>query len=144
MSITLDKAIRDDKNRESVRRLGEFIYSYITHMRLNGYYSHKDFIDAIRYWAGEEVSLNNTIVKPQELPSKLQEAYRIAVSKEDLSGVDVDILLGIGLKVFSPVIVPVRTVAKFIRWQCVNIDGSIDGEALDEMMKLLKSKTTIV
>jgi hypothetical protein len=65
------------------------------------------------------------------LASEFEIAWQLARSEADLAnwvGYD-DVLFGYGLSNFEPVEVPIQAVARMLRWQCINLDGSIDPEA---------------
>lgn len=50
----------------------------------------------------------------------------------DLSNVNYDALIGFGCADFVPVHVPIRAVARCIRWQCCCFDGSWDDRQWNE------------
>ena len=63
---------------------------------------------------------------------QFQRAYAIAMGGADLSNADIDSLCGFGLRSFQPVCVFIEDVAACIRWQCLQFNGGIDNEALNE------------
>lgn len=62
----------------------------------------------------------------------------------DLSGVDDSILFGCACSDFQPVTVPIRMVAKLLRWQCQCMDGSWDWREYNEnMVPILKKRVEL-
>ena len=57
---------------------------------------------------------------------QFQEATRIAHGGEDLDNVDMSVLDGYGLPGFGPVVAPLRSIARCIRWQTMCFNGSVD------------------
>ena len=78
------------------------------------------------------------------LKKEFSRALDLARSSEDLSKVEFDILDGVGLSNFKPVITTIDIVATFLRWQCQNLDGSWDSEELNNCWTHLRRKVTIV
>lgn len=64
---------------------------------------------------------------------QLSAAMTIAKAEGSLLNEDLAIFEGYGLPSFKAITCTVRQVAALIRWQCVNIDGGIDGLALQEL-----------
>ena len=66
---------------------------------------------------------------------QLQRAVAIAESDTDLSNErkQIDIFDGYGLEGFKPVHVTIKQVADLVRWQCVQFNGCIDADALNEL-----------
>lgn len=75
---------------------------------------------------------------------QFSQALQIAQSKEDLSLVDDLILDGCGLPGFQPVTVTLKAAARFIRWQCICLNGQVDSEALNEMRAISRRKWIVV
>ena len=59
------------------------------------------------------------------------EALAIAQSKADLTKEDIDIFAGFGLKVFMPVTVTLRQVARLMRWQAGQFNGEWNAAELN-------------
>ena len=76
--------------------------------------------------------------------AEFQKAFEIAVSDQDPSAVEDDILHGCALPDFDPVTCTVECVAKMIRWQCIQLDGSVDENELDSLRNLFRRKVTVV
>jgi hypothetical protein len=67
-------------------------------------------------------------------------AVALATSEVDLSHADDTALHGCGLPGFKPATCTLAAAARFIRWHCVNLNGSVDGEALNEMRELSRKR----
>jgi len=65
----------------------------------------------------------------------LDSALAIARSDRALDLDDLALFDGFGLPDFRPVTCTIDALAALVRWQCVRFDGSIDGEALDEIAR---------
>ena len=63
----------------------------------------------------------------------LDTALAIARSDRPLNVADLALFDGLGLPDFRPVTCTVEALAMLIRWQCFCLDGSVDGEALQEI-----------
>ena len=50
-----------------------------------------------------------------------------------IQGLNIDILMGFGLRNFQPVAVSLATVAECLRWQCLTFAGTWDDAAMDEV-----------
>lgn len=68
----------------------------------------------------------------------------LAFSKEDLSGVDTEVLHGCALKEFKPCVAPIRACAKMIRECCLLFSGDIDSLELDNMRHIFQKKVQII
>ena len=76
---------------------------------------------------------------------QLTSAMQIARSGRDLTQYDDSILDGIGLSSFeSPVYVCIEAVARFLRWQCIYLNGGIDSEMLNECSALLRKRAMVL
>lgn len=75
---------------------------------------------------------------------QLEAAVAIARSAADLLGEDIDVFHGYGLHGFKPVTCTLRQVAALIRWQCVYLNGNLDGAALDELADLGKTRFIVL
>ena len=65
--------------------------------------------------------------------SDLDRALAIARSDRPLDVADLSLFDGFGLPDFRPVTCTLEALAMLIRWQCFRLDGSVDGEALQEI-----------
>ena len=74
----------------------------------------------------------------------LETALAIARSDAPLNIADLSLFDGFGLPGFCPVTCTVEALAMLIRWQCVCFDGSIDGEALQEIATLGRHRFTVL
>jgi len=69
------------------------------------------------------------------------EAVRIAqADRIDLSGVDDSLLHGCGLPDFKPVYCTVEQVAKLVRWNCMQLNGELDAEELNNVAHIARRK----
>ena len=75
---------------------------------------------------------------------QISEAMKIAKSGADLSAVDDSVLFGCGTANFVPVIVDMRCVAKFLRWQCICLNGEVDNAELANLGWVLKNRIRVV
>lgn len=75
---------------------------------------------------------------------QLNTALEIAKSDADLSIHDDSILHGCGLPNFSPVIVTTHQLARFLRWQCVQLNGGIDAHELNNIAAIGRRKFTVL
>ena len=74
----------------------------------------------------------------------LDTALALARSKADLPTEQIDLFDGFGLRDFRPITCTVEALAALVRWQCVNLDGSIDGEALQEIATAGRHRFTVL
>ena len=74
----------------------------------------------------------------------LDMALAIARSDTALNVADLSLFDGFGLPGFRPVTCTVEALAMLIRWQCVCFDGSIDGEALQEIATCARHRFTVL
>ena len=75
---------------------------------------------------------------------QLEKAVQLALSKADLDIADLSIFDGFGLPDFRPVTVTTRALAMLIRWQCVQMNGQISAEALDEIATLGRTRFNVI
>jgi len=75
---------------------------------------------------------------------QLEKAAQLSLSKADLDVADLSIFDGFGLAGFKPVTVTTRALAMLIRWQCVQFNGQINSEALDEIATLGRTRFSVV
>ena len=61
----------------------------------------------------------------------------------DMNAVDDSVLHGLALGAFKRVTATIEVCAVFIRWHCIQLNGVIDSEALNEMATLMRRKVTI-
>lgn len=71
---------------------------------------------------------------------QFDQAVDLARSNADLSGASTGILAGCALPGFQPVTITLEAAAQFIRWHCICLDGSVDGEALNDMRHISRRK----
>lgn len=76
--------------------------------------------------------------------AEITQALQIAKSNEDLQNVDDTVLNGCALPNFKPVIVTLRTVARFLRWQVICLNGEVDTKELNNLSWILKNRVQIV
>jgi hypothetical protein len=74
----------------------------------------------------------------------IDSALAIARSDAALNIEDLSLFDGFALPGFRPVTCTVEALAMLIRWQCVCFDGSIDGEALQEIATLGRHRFTVL
>lgn len=69
--------------------------------------------------------------------AELSQALEIAQNNEDLSGEtdQLDIFNGFALSNFKQITVSIHQLAALVRWQCVQMNNSIDTDALDEISR---------
>jgi len=75
---------------------------------------------------------------------EFRQAMEIAKSGKDLTNVDDSNLFGFGLRDFKPVATSLDAVAKTIRWQSFRFDGSVDMEAVNEILTFGRKNFMIV
>lgn len=84
-------------------------------------------------------------IKQLNAATKLAQDNTVRFINDDGSHVeDISIFEGYGLHSFKPVIATIRQLAALIRWQCIAFDGTMQGEALQEIAANGKRKFTIV
>ena len=71
---------------------------------------------------------------------QFDKAVKMAQSGRFDKNVDDTILDGCGLPGFKPVTVTIDVAAKFIAWQCVCFNGSIDSDALNECREISRKR----
>jgi hypothetical protein len=74
---------------------------------------------------------------------QFDKAVALARSQADLSQVDDTALDGCALPHFKPATVTLEAAAKFIRWQCLCLNGQMDGEALNEIREISRKRWLI-
>lgn len=67
-------------------------------------------------------------------------AVQMIRDRKDLSNVDDTIMDGCGLPGFKPVTITLEMAAKFIAWQCVQLNGQFDAKALDECREISRKR----
>lgn len=76
---------------------------------------------------------------------EFQEVYNLAVdSSVDLHQADMSMLDGFGTAGFQPVVVSREAAARMIRYQCVQLNGQIDADKLQECQYAFRHKVSIV
>ena len=75
---------------------------------------------------------------------QLETAVRLALSRTDLELADLAMFDGFGLPDFRPVTVTTRALAMLIRWQCVQLNGQLNAESLDEIATLGRRRFAVV
>ena len=76
--------------------------------------------------------------------SQLEKAVQLALSDTDLDVADLAIFDGFGLRGFEPVTVTTRALAMLVRWQCIQFNGHIDPENLNEIATLGRKRFNVV
>ena len=74
----------------------------------------------------------------------LDAALSIARSAVPLNVADLSLFDGFALPEFRPVTCTVEALAMLVRWQCVCFDGSIDGNALQEIAACGRHRFTVL
>jgi hypothetical protein len=77
----------------------------------------------------------------QELSDALFLAWDMS---EDLSDADYAPLYGYGLTPFKTAYVTIRAAARMIRWQCIQMNGGLDGQEFDNLAKIFRRKVQII
>jgi hypothetical protein len=76
---------------------------------------------------------------------QLSAAFAMANSNDFRSNpADLAIFDGFGLKSFQPIVATTAALAVLIRWQCMQLCGDFDLDALNEIRVCLRRKLTIV
>jgi hypothetical protein len=65
-------------------------------------------------------------------------ALDLAKSNVDLISIDLKLFNGYGCKDFKPVNCSVEAVASLMRWQCFQLDGTIDTEEFNDFCEYAK------
>lgn len=73
--------------------------------------------------------------------AELAQARELAQSDADLP--DCVVLHGLYLRNFKPVTTTIPVVAALLRWQCVMLNGQLDGEEYAEFASVCKRKVVI-
>jgi len=76
--------------------------------------------------------------------TELDNALALARSDAPLNLDDISIFDGFGLPDFRPIVCTVEALAILVRWQCIQFDGSVDAEALDEIATCGRRRFTVV
>ena len=71
-------------------------------------------------------------------------ALAIARSDAPLNLADLALFDGFALPGFRPVTCTIEALAMLVRWHCVCLDGSIDGEALQELAECGRRRFTVL
>lgn len=75
---------------------------------------------------------------------QFSDALVLAKSKMEFDLVDDSSLHGCGLPGFKPVVVTLEMVAKLLRWQCLQLNGQWDSEALQDCREISKKRFLVV
>jgi hypothetical protein len=75
--------------------------------------------------------------------AEFQRAFLIAESDKELND-DMDVFIGCALRGFEIVYITVESVARLIRWQCRQFDGTWDQEELQSIVSIARNKFTLV
>lgn len=76
--------------------------------------------------------------------SEIQQATTMALSSAKLPSCQHDTTLwGLSMRNFQPVITTLEVVAGFIRYHCINLDGTLDSTALQELTHPLQKRVKI-
>lgn len=76
--------------------------------------------------------------------AQFKQAFSLADSDVDLTGVDDSHLFGYGLRDFKPVFTTIEAVAKIIRWQAHYLNGKWDQNELNEIARLGRKRFLIL
>lgn len=76
--------------------------------------------------------------------AQFKQACSLAFSAANLPPDTLEIFDGFGLRNFRPVFVSLNQVASLIRWQCSQLNGGIDSEALGEVLAFGRKRFQIV
>lgn len=76
--------------------------------------------------------------------AEFREALEIARSERDLSDVNISLFDGFGMPDFKQVCCSTTDVAKLIRYQALNFDGSMDYDALADIKRIGRRKFSII
>ncbi len=71
---------------------------------------------------------------------QFDKAVALATSSEDLSNHDDSVLYGCALADFVPATVTLQAAARFIRWQAVNLNGTVDSESLNDLRAISRKR----
>ena len=74
----------------------------------------------------------------------LQAALTLARSDAPLNIEDLSLFDGFALPDFAPVVCTLEALAMLVRWQCICFDGSVDGEALQELATVGRRRFTVL
>ncbi len=75
---------------------------------------------------------------------ELSKAMELAQSDEEIGLLDTDIFHGFGLPDFKQVFCTTLQLAQLIRWQCFQMNGGIDSEALQEIANMGRKRFMVV
>lgn len=75
---------------------------------------------------------------------QFDKAVTLARSSEDLSKHDDTVLHGCALAGFTPATCTLQASARFIRWHAINLDGSVDSEALNDLRAISRKRWLVV
>jgi len=70
--------------------------------------------------------------------------FQLADSDRDFSDADDSVLHGCGLPGFQRVTAEPVAVAKFLRWHCLNLNGTWDSSALNDFRSLFRIRVEVV
>ncbi len=76
--------------------------------------------------------------------AEFQKAFVIAESDEDLTNVDIDSMIGFGLRGFKKVAVTCRMMARMIRYQAMQMNGEWDSVELASLRGFARTKFEVV
>jgi hypothetical protein len=75
---------------------------------------------------------------------QLSAALELAQSDADLSRESIGHFDGYGLNGFEPVLCTVQQVARLVRWQCIQLNGATDADALNELAQFGRRRFIVV
>ena len=78
------------------------------------------------------------------LKTDLTRALAMARSAQPLGVDGIELFNGFGLPGFATVSCTVRALAQLVRWQCINLDGSVDAPALDEIARFGRRRFQVI
>lgn len=77
--------------------------------------------------------------------SQLDQAVKVAQDQsQSLLNEDITIFNGFALTGFKTVVCTIRQLAALVRWQAVQLNGSIEGTALNEIANIGRHKFNVV
>ncbi len=76
--------------------------------------------------------------------AEFKAAFAIAQSDAKLENEDIEIFNGFGLSDFKQVVCTSKQLARLIRWQCHQLNGGIDAEALNDIRRYGRHRFVVV
>lgn len=60
-------------------------------------------------------------------------------SGEQIEDVNLDVFIGCGTYGFEPIVVTMKAMVAFVRYQCMRLDGTLDLDALNEIWEIRRN-----